>query len=631
MISLLCLFLARSDPPQDAETPAGSGDAGPVVEGELTAGLRLREIDGSGAQFDEDLNLEEGLFVRGFRLEARDLEGLPLRSLELLAEGIGEPFSTYRLEALGGPWRTIGRFDRSQYVGNAQADQHPFEVERESGALTFQYEPRDSPSRSSFGLDYLHRDSLALGTRSVGFEFVSGFPVRKEEKSYGARGNFATEAAGWRLELDLGLRNLEAGERLEFAEPSRNFPGALWTEEFEADSDGRQQRGELRLERELGRGAQLDLGFDWSSTDLVGDFSSFETGFLFDPSLPFERTTSGDLELEERELEGEAGLRFPLAESAALDLRYIRHHEELDGDLLRTILLDELMGEPPSVGEFPDSSKEEGTIDLFQLGADLRPHERVGLDLQLEWARDALDIEQVVDDVTVRRFDDSVNEFGGRGALSLELGRGTVLDLSAGHAQQPTETALVGVEFTFEDSRTTFADLACRSRGRLGSVSGEIRQEHRTSDAFRSQGDFGRYAFSLASELGASLTLAYLTYDLEADTTFLFFDPVSGFQEVPAVVSFDGHQVALGGSWQRSPGASLRPGLSWSATLSSGDSDFAYVTAGAALPWSLGRGVEVGVDASYHEFNGDGLLDPSDYQALVLELFVRKAFGPRSP
>ncbi len=626
------VLLALAHPLQDpvADSPS-DGTAGPVIDGEIDVGVRLVERDGSQGQYDEDLNLEDGFFLRGARLRMRDLEGLPVESFELSARGVGDPFSSYRLEALGGPWRTLGRFDRSEYSGFAEADLHEFDLTRESGSLAFEYRPRNSATRSSLGLDYLHRDGLTVGSRSVGFEAVSGFPVHDEERALGVRGDLSTRAAGWALELALGLQNLEAEQRLSFSEPSELFPGASWTEEFDADSNAVQYRGELRLERELAESTSVDAGLEWESTDLTGTFDSFETGFFFDPNLPFERTTDADLELTESELSGDIGVVFPLRDATDAELRYTRVLEESDGDLPKITVLDELMGDPPTVAPIQDVSDHSSALDLFQLGLSTPVHARANLELGLEYGHESIDVLQIVDGIVVRTFDDSVDEFGGQGTVSVDAGGGVSIDVSGGYLQRPTETTEIGVEFTFDDDRISFGSLGCRWRGTRSTVCGEARLEHRHSEAFHSQGDLARGALSYAGQLGQTnlgANVSVQDYDFEARTTFIFFDPLIGIQNLPGLATFDGHEVALGGFVERPLFAGFGARLSWSAGLASGDAEFDFLTTRAALPCEIEPGLETGVEVLFQRFDGDGVLDPSDYDAAIVELYLRRDFGP---
>jgi len=624
----LALVLLEASASAQAVPPA---DQGPAFDGELTLGLRLLDVNGSRAQYDEDVNLEEGLFLRALEFRARRLEGLPIESLTLSAHGVGEPFAAYRLETQGGPWRTNARFDRSRYVGNAQADQHPFDLERSSGTLDFDYQPRGSSTRSSFGLETLSRDGLGLGSRSVGVESVSGFPVREQQRDTGVRGAFATEVDGWQLDLDAGLRTLDSRDRRSFALPSPHFPGTIVSEDFRADQDGTGEHGHLGLSHALGEdGAHLALGLGWESVDVTGDAHWQEAAFFIDPSTPFERDTQGELTQSRDEFAGDVHYVQPLTAELDLDLGYRREHERGDGRLTRTVATDELTGDPPSLSVLQDTNEHESTLDLFTLGTNAELGAGCQLDAELEWGGENLQVEDVSDGVVVRSFDGREREFGGQGTLRCPLGAGWNLDLGAGHARRPTESSQVGVAFDFADDRATFGRLDCRWRGHACSAGADARFEHRESDALNSRGDLGTYGLSFAGQPGADVRLdaraSWRTFALESDTTFLFFDPGVGVSEVPGVVTFDGHELGLQAGLELDL-APLRPRLAWNGAHSNGDSAYSYQRASLTLPWDAGDGFELGLELQYLEFAGDGALDASDYDARLVELYVRHAWG----
>jgi hypothetical protein len=112
---------------------------------------------------------------------------------------------------------------------------------------------------------------------------VRGFPARSSEETYGARADFGTRFDGFGARFDL----------------------------------------------ELGR-TRLDLGLAWR--EVFGDLTLAESGFLFDPSLPFTRETRGDLDLDQRELELDCGVRHELGPRAEVEVRYLREVEDEHGE-----------------------------------------------------------------------------------------------------------------------------------------------------------------------------------------------------------------------------------------------------------------------------------------------------------
>jgi hypothetical protein len=403
------------------------------------------------------------------------------------------------------------------------------------------------------------------------------------------------------------------------------------SEDFASDVEGLGRQGEIELSRELGRGTTVFLAVDWRRTDVDGDLDSFETGFFFaDPSLPYERTTLGALDGRSRELAGGGGVAFELSGGAELELRYTRVLEREEGELTRTQVLDEFMGDPPSVSTFVDENDYESALDLFELEASAPLGERVRLDVALAWGREDLDVRQVVEDIVIRRFDGAESQAGGELGIGLELGRGWDAELGAGHEIRPTESAEPGVLFAFEDDRRSFVRARCNHRGAARALTAEGRVERRESDALTSEGEFSRLALSYGGALGSRTSFAtsvsLARQDLESESTIPVRDPFGTLIVVPFVARFDGHQVGVGASVERAVGE-LRPRIAWNGAFGRGDGAFDYQGVTAALPWVLDAGFELGVALRYLDFDGEGLLDASDYDALVLEVYVRRGFG----
>lgn len=612
--------------------PSATEEPGPTLEGEATVGFRLRKIRGSEAQYEEDVNLDEGLFLRSAHVSAHGLDGGPLQSFELGVEGLGDPFATYRLDALGGPWSTHASYDHDRFVGNAQVDQHGFDIERRRGRLDLDYRSDDPDTRSTFGLQYGRREGLYEGSRSINLDFIAGFPALREETTRGASAGFATRVGGWLFDLTAGIESLAAEDRRQFDLPAPGFPGTNWSEDFSADTDGAGHRGALEVERELTAGATLALGFAWQSTDLDGNETAAEEGFVFSPDAPFLSTSTGELEFVEREHEGRVGVTFALSESTDLGVGFTRHVESGSGDLARLVVRDEFTGDPPSVSAFLDTADHESALDLVQLEMSTALGERTQLDLDLEWGHEDVEVRQVVDGVTVRSFDGTLREFGGEAAVSLALDRGYSLDIGAGHHVLPVETALPGVGFDFEDDRQTFVRCGARRRGERNTVGCTLRLERRENEALTSESDAGSVGADYSwtdGRLRLDVFASFAAQELRSETSFVFFEPGTGFEVVPGVARFDGQQATLGGALECELDP-FRPRLEWSAALGRGDSEFEYWTAAGVLPWRLRECSELGVEARALDFAGSGVLGASDYRVLLLAFTLRVSFGPRS-
>src|SRR6185503_8993396 len=112
--------------PSMAEDGDGHLRFGPYdLSGDLGLGIRLLDVSGNRAQFDEDLNLQGGLFLRGLTLEGtRVAPGSGPRSLTLRAFGIGtndaSAFAGTSFDGLD----VAARYDRTRYSGTTSTDIH---------------------------------------------------------------------------------------------------------------------------------------------------------------------------------------------------------------------------------------------------------------------------------------------------------------------------------------------------------------------------------------------------------------------------------------------------------------------------------------------------------------------------
>jgi len=358
--------------------------------------------------------------------------------------------------------------------------------------------------------------------------------------------------------------------------------------------------------------------------------------YSFLPSLPFVRDTQGDLASDQSEFEGDVGGVIRLDEDTDLELRYTRSREQESGDLLETVIQDEQMGDPPSVTQSPSSLDIDSRQDLLELGFSTEPGDSVVLDLGLEWAREDLATQEIVEGVTTRFFDGTLDEFGAEGAVSVDLGRSFGASLSGGHVRRPTESSAPGVQYLFADDRSDYAELEGRWRpSGHATLSARTRYEHLESDAFDSNGEVVRHGLSLSSASGQDWSwngsFVYRTFDREAKTNALFFDPSTGTTLVPALATFEGIERTISASTAYEVTSAFAPRASATASLANGDSSFDYYTGSIALPWKFSKDLEVGIEVLYLDFEGEGLLAGADYDALVLELYVRKGFEGRFP
>ncbi len=597
------------------------------LSGELRAGWRFVEVDGSERQFDEDFNLDDGPVLLDLALEGERVAGAgSLSGFSLRALGIGEPISSYRGEADFGDWRTTGRFDRSEHVGNVDSELHSYDVERESAA--FAAERRSGESLAGVEATWLERDGLSLGSRSVGFEFVEGFPVRRKETLVGSRARSAFALSSFDLDLSVGLEDLRTKDRRDFADSLPSFPGEIVSEDFEADTDGTTLFAQAGAGRDFAGGSgRIDAELSWRRTELEGGLQSLESGFFFDPSLPFERLTVGALDVLSRSWEGDVGLTYEFDHATQGRIRYAHAEERTSGLLDRTVFLDEMMGGPPSVSFFQDDALHTSAPDSIVAGLTRDFGERASVDVEVFYERNHIEVREVVEDVVIRTFDDTVDLFGGEVGLSFEPDPAFELDLSGGYDVRPTETADVGVQFTFKDERSSHVGIACRWKPASdSSLRVSARREWRDSDAFDSRSENETYSVGLTSgspDQSADLSFTYRDQELEADTNFLFFDPVQGIFQVPVVVGFESQQRIWSASLSSRVLPAFRPLLSGSAVFASGEAAFDYANLRADLPFEVSSTMAIGLELSVHDFDARGPLEESSYQATMALVYLR--------
>lgn len=601
------------------------------VSGLIALGIRLVDVGGNEGQFDEDLNLDSGLRLRDLDVEAeRRRDGGSVDALRLWGRDVGDPVSAYGIELESGGWTARGRYDRTRYVGNTDSDIHTFDLTRESATFGLTTDGDESGIRNGLELSYLQRDGLSVGTRSAGIEFVGGFPVRRREKRLGLRMNGGTTGdSGVDVSWVAGVEGSESRNRQRFSEPLPSDPAEIFTEDFAADTDGRNIFGELSAATDVG-GGRLSIELGGSSSSTTGSFSTSETGF-FDPTLPFARDTTGVLNIDGHAWEGSVEYSRPVGDATEVSVRYLHEDQQEEGDLDKTIVLDEMFGDPPSVSRFRDLSEHSSVLDLIELGCIRELSETLDLDLRASYGREDAKIKEVVDLVPIRFFDDTVDEYGAEARLRWGADARFSAEIAAGKRVRPTETTQISTAFTLDDQEEAFVETVGRWRPNgQAALSAVVRYEHRQSDAFDADSNVVRYGITASIQpherLTADVSFTYQGYDLRSDTNFIFLDPLMGATVTPVTVTFESIQRIWNGSLTAEVTPAFRPRLDVSLATSTGSSAFDHATLGLDLPWSLGRGVDVGMELGHVDFDGRGILSNSDYDAELLLVYLRKRF-----
>ena len=608
----------------DAASPQSKFD----LSGEVTIGWRFLDVEGSHGQFDEDLGLHAGPIVRELLLEGKRNAGSgAIESFVVDARGIGDPQTSYRASLTGADSKVSASYDRSTYSGNTQSDFHPFDFTREGAKLRFEtVKKNDHDVHAGIELDAGRGDGLSVGSRSVDFGFVSGFPVRRKDESAGIGGDLGFEALGLDIALDAGIEHLKTNDERHFAEPSPSDPTVRQTEDFRATSSTTTVRGGSRFTRTFDGGKlTTDFGAQYAQTTGGANFDSFETGILFSADDPFTRSTHGDADLYARIFRADAGLRYRVDEDLAWHVR-LAHDEDIDrGNVVRDSILTEPPGAPGELVE-EQALRFESTLDLLEVGVETVLNAWSRLDVSIEGGRDHEIIKETFDGAPQHLFDDTLAQYGGEATLSIEASRTLEFVLAGGTRIAPTNNPLTSAFLTFEDERGQFASLRTRWKPRAGVIL-TAGLQHRARDiaAFGSkyQSDSLTIGASLAPTAvwSADLTYALRLADLSADTTKVFLDPLP--EQVPVKVGFDGVQNIVTGSIAYELGPRFRPRIGLSAIFATGDSRFHYTSLLADFPYRASPKCALGIELDVHRFDEESLDAPADYTATAVVVYAR--------
>lgn len=600
-----------------------------ALEGELSIGQRAVQSSGDQESAEAATNMDTGPFLRSLRLEGRG-HGTLFEHFELDASGLGDPFARARFSAERGAWHLTSAVERSRLALNTTSDLHPFDIERRGATLGLHHET--AGLRAGFDIAWSDRDGLSLTSRSVDFDAIAGIPRNSHERSFDTRGAVSAELSWGRLDWSVTTSHTTERDGLFYSSPSPTIPTEDVIEDYDAATRGRTLGTSLRLTREAANDAwRVDGGVSLQGSEGSGGFSSFTTGFFFDPSLPFEKLDEGQLSRHSHGWKGDLGAVRTLGPDLDLELRYFHDDEHARGQLDSTSTLDELMGDPPSVFQSLGTSSEDERSDTLELSLYGNPHEALDFDWAVSAGRSALVIDEVVEDVTTRTFDDSLAEYGTDLTLGLHAPGGLDLDLEGGYGQRPTETAEPGVEFRFADQRSYYAGLKSRWQASPSLLlDASARHDGMDSDAFDAHERVDHYTLAAqldaTEELALGASIGLTTFALDSTTTFNFFDPLSGTQTLPALVEFNSLQrtATLTARWDATP--TCKPTLALSGVDARGDSHFQYTSLALALPWQATSRFQLGLEATVLDFHAEDSLAPGSFRTGILSAYVRTSF-----
>ncbi|MBI1849278.1 MAG: hypothetical protein HYR85_02935 [Planctomycetes bacterium] len=632
MLFFECLLGAP--PPDGTEPSPPTHEVGSVdVQAEVEVGWRLVSVHGSEAAFDEDQNLDSSLLLRAFTLRATPHEGEASPAFdrfELSGAGVGDPWSSFRLDTQGSGVHALGRWDESRFtVSGNESDLHSFDFDRQRGSLRF--EPADPRGgwRTGIDLEYGHRDGFGVSTHDVDIlHFVSGVPVKLDEETKGVHGDLAGPIAGFDARFDAGIEDLDANQRRAFTAPSPVDPMATQTEDFGAKGRGTSAVASTRWRRAFGTsGLSTDFGIDWQRAHVDWNGTDRESGIFFTIDDTFERLTREDTRGRERSFEADWGWRWQLAREFALRTRFTRTDEVEHASVAHDIFLTE-MDVPLPEQLLHEGSIDESRLGLVEAGLEATPLPWAELDVSVEYARERALIQRTFEDQVLESLHQTVEHRGVEGSLDCELGRDFDLVLASGYRIAPTNTPVTSLNFTFEDERGTSESAQLRWRPAPG-WSGSLGARHRENVVHelgrRASTDSATLALaaSPSEEWSAAVSGSLRHYDLSADTIMIVLDP---FPTVfPTQVDFSGTEAVVTGScsYQVAPG--FRPAASASVVTSRGDATFDFESLALDVPASLGRGWSGGVELRFWHFDGGKFEANASYDALAATVYVKVA------
>jgi len=627
-VSLAALFLVLQQSPPDQ----GQDDAGDYsLTGEVAVGQHFVGRRGNVEEFKAEEALDTGLFLRSFRLEAeRKSDAALLDSFEVIAEGLGEPEEHARFAAELDHWRASGRYFRSRFTGVTTSDQHPFDIERHGASLGVEH--ADIDTRMGVELSWVDRRGLAIGTRSVDFGFVAGFPRLTRDWELAARSHFDRDLGWAELSWTIQAARLTTNDDLSFTLPSPSFPAADVSEEFAADTRGNSLGSSIRLTHATDDGLwRLDGGVSLSRNHQAGNSTGHETGFFFDPSLPFIKDSTGKLANHLDAWSVDLGATRILSPEAEVYLRLKHEDVRAVGHLDRVSTLDELMGDPPSVYAAQDLAKERTRRDTLELGSLVDLADSTTAELSVSLGREDLFVLEQIEGMTTRFFDDSLLDYGADGTLDWDLSDGWDTNFSAGFGRRPTETALAGPSFTFRDQRSYY--LAAGARWRPAAefdLTLSARHDGLESTAFDANEETERLSLSgswrPAEDLSLQASYSHTSFDLSSETSFVFVDPMTGTSTVPATVTYQSIERMASAALRWQAASAFQPALVLTRVETSGSSAFVLSHVAVQLPYLMDGGRELGVELALIDFDSTGVLASSAYEAGIFTVYLRQGF-----
>src|SRR5262249_54661089 len=340
-----------------AEAPAPATSLLPYhLNGALSAGDRLVDVDGSRDKYDEDYNLQPGGRVYLFTLdgEARDPDKAPLDRFHLEVDTPGdEPVSRFALDAEDRAlWSLRADFIRSKYFYDVPSlfeepvagdirlnDLHQFDLTRTNGVAELRVHPQNLPT---IILGYRLYELEGDGTSTVLVPGGGNFVVEAPQRTVTNVGSIGTEftALGTGFFVEQQFRRVSRTYGLhgpiESVDPGDGFTLASWQSVESNHINIPITR--VRVRRPIGDRIELTGGYVFAHASLVDDRTRFRDGTSAIPadSGPSTRIDTGNASLSTQLVDLGANVRLTSIATFHLDYRYDERTQHGDLDALLT-------------------------------------------------------------------------------------------------------------------------------------------------------------------------------------------------------------------------------------------------------------------------------------------------------
>lgn len=209
-LGVLALILNLGILPAAGAEEQKGGDGMPSLSGNIEAGFRSVDTDGSDNKFRQHYNLDTGPRLFNFTLNGNYKTSSILDSFHLQMNNLGgDPYENYSLQVEKNKLYSFrASFRKSDYFYNVANDPHTFDTHRENTDLILTIKPEHFP-KLTFGYSKLDKDGTMFLSAFTGFGLglqpqvaLTSTPVDEKEDFYFASAEFSLAIFDFFLEQD---------------------------------------------------------------------------------------------------------------------------------------------------------------------------------------------------------------------------------------------------------------------------------------------------------------------------------------------------------------------------------------------------------------------------------------------